>query len=150
MRRGIALALSGCVVVAVVVAVALVVSSIRRSDAAPRDGVVWTLTDLAVDGQARPLVTNAPVTLTFHSGPSTVTGSTSCNSYQATYQATGTHIAFANFAVSAVGCPSAVGAQENLYLQALTRVSTLNQTGDTLLLSSADGKHRLRFTAVHP
>src|SRR5215467_8098921 len=67
-------------------------------------GVLWTLTSLQVNGQTHPLVPNVAVTLTFHEPSQTITGSSGCNSYQASYQQHTSQIRFQDFASTTVGC----------------------------------------------
>ena len=114
--------------------------------ASPHD-VLWTLTSLQVYGQTHELVPNMPVTLTFHETSHTITGSSGCNSYQATYQQHNSQVRFQDFASTAVGCLGPEGEQENLYLQALSHAETLLVSAKVMTITGADGKDILRFSS---
>ncbi len=109
--------------------------------------MLWTLTSLQVNGQTRELVSNAPVTLTFHETSHTITGNSGCNSYQATYQQQNAQIRFQDFASTLIGCLGPAGEQENLYLQALSHAETLLVSAHTLTITGAGGKDILRFSS---
>lgn len=115
-------------------------------DAPPHDGL-WTLTSLQVNGQTHTLVPNVPVTLTFHEASHTITGSSGCNSYQATYQQQNAQVHFQDFASTTVGCLGPVGEQENLYLQALSHAETLLVSANAMTITGAGGKDILRFSS---
>lgn len=117
--------------------------------AASPHNVLWTLTSLQVNGQTYALVLKVPVTLTFHETSQTITGSSGCNSYQATYQQQNSQVRFHDFASTAVGCLGPVGEQENLYLQALSHAETLLVSGNAMTITGADGKDILRFSSSH-
>jgi heat shock protein HslJ len=117
------------------------------SPAASLDNVLWTLTSLQVNGQTHELVPNVPITLTFHETTHTITGSTGCNSYQATYQRQSSQVRFQDFASTAVGCLGPDGEQENLYLQALSHAETLLVSGNGMTITGASGKDILRFSS---
>lgn len=115
----------------------------------PHD-VHWTLTSLQVNGQTHELVPNGPITLTFHEISQTITGSSGCNSYQATYQQHNSQIHFQNFEQTLEGCPGPVGEQEYLYMQALEQTETLVVSAHTMTLTGAGGKDILRFSSSSP
>lgn len=115
--------------------------------AAAPDTVLWTLTSLQVNGQTHPLVPHVSITLTFHASIHTITGSSGCNSYQATYQLQNAQVRLHDFAVTSVGCLGPDGAQENLYLQALSQAKTLLVSGKVMTIMGAEGKDLLRFSS---
>jgi heat shock protein HslJ len=130
--------------------IAVVVIILRVTTPPPAvspDNVLWTLTYLEVNGQTHELVPNVPATLTFHETTHTITGSSGCNSYQATYQRQNSQVRFHGFAVSAVGCLGPEGEQENLYLQALSHAETLLVSGNGMTITGASGKDILRFSS---
>jgi len=110
----------------------------------------WTLTSLQVNGQTYKLVPNDPVTLTFHETSQTITGSSGCNAYQATYQQHNSQIHFQNFGQTLEGCLGPVGEQEYLYMQALEQTETLVVSANTMTLTGAGGKDILRFASSQP
>jgi len=117
--------------------------------ASPHDGL-WTLTSLQVNSQTHELVPNVPITLIFHETSHTITGSSGCNSYQATYQQQNAQIRFQDFASTAVGCLGPVGEQENLYLQALSHAETLVVSAHAMTITGVGGKDILRFSSWQP
>ena len=110
----------------------------------------WTLTSLQVNGQMHKLVPNDPVTLTFHETSQTITGSSGCNAYQATYQQHNSQIHFQDWAQTAEGCLGPVGEQESLYMQALEQTETLAVSAHTMTLTGARGKDSLWFSSSQP
>jgi heat shock protein HslJ len=112
-------------------------------------GVLWTLTSLQVNGQTHPLVPNVAVTLTFQEPSQTITGSSGCNSYQASYQQHNSQIRFQDFASTTVGCLGPEGVQENLYLQALSHAETLLVSANAMTITGAGGTDILRFSSSH-
>ena len=121
--------------------------------AASLNGVLWTLTSLQVKGQTHELVPNVAVTLTFHETSHTITGNSGCNSYQASYQQNNSQVRFQDFASTTVGCLGPEGAQENLYLQALSHAETLLVSANVMTITGSGGKDILQFSssfALHP
>ena len=109
----------------------------------------WTLISLQVNGQTHELVPHDPLTLTVHETSQTITGSSGCNSYQATYQQHNSQIHFQDFGQTLVGCLGPVGEQEYLYMQALEQTETLVVSAHTMTLTGAGGKDMLRFSSSH-
>jgi heat shock protein HslJ len=120
-----------------------------RVNTSPHD-VLWTLTSLQVNGQTHELVPHVPITLTFHETSRTITGSSGCNSYQATYQQHNSQIRFQDFGRTAEGCLGPVGEQEYLYMQALEQTETLVVSANTMTLTGVGGKDILRFSSSQP
>ena len=131
-----------------VIALGVILFRVKASSpAASPHEVLWTLTSLQVNGQTHALVPNVPVTLTFHETSHTITGSSGCNSYQATYQQHNAQVRFQDFASTAVGCLGPEGEQENLYLQALSHAETLLLSANAMTITGAGGKDILRFSS---
>ena len=81
------------------------------------------------------------LTLTFHETSQTITGSSGCNSYQATYQQHNSQA----FGRTDEGCLGPVGEQEYLSMQALEQTETLVVSAHTMTLTGVGGKDILRF-----
>lgn len=120
-----------------------------RVNTSPHD-VHWTLTSLRVNGQTHELLPHVPITLTFHETSHTITGSSGCNSYQATYQQHNSQIHLQDFGRTDEGCLGPVGEQENLYMQALEQTETLDVSANTMTLTGVGGKDILRFSSSQP
>jgi heat shock protein HslJ len=88
------------------------------------------------------------------SGPSatfvdgTVTGSTGCNRYTASYTLDGEQLEIGHAATTQMACPPPADGIERDYLAALDRVAAWERSGDELVLSDADGKELLRFRVL--
>jgi heat shock protein HslJ len=147
MRRRTLLIIGAAFALMIIVAV-IILRVITASPAPSLDNVLWTLTDLEVNGQTHELVANVPVTLTFHTTNHTITGSSGCNSYQATYEQNNAQVQFRDFAMTLVGCLGAQGEQENLYLQALMHAETLHISGNVMTITGSGGKDILRFSSA--
>lgn len=140
------LIISGLAALALVIALGAVFFWVNTS---PHDAN-WTLTSLRVNDQTYELVPHVPITLTFHEISQTITGSSGCNSYQATYQQDNSQIHFQHFGRTAEGCLGSVGEQEYLYMQALEQTETMVASANTMTLTGAGGKDILRFSSSQP
>jgi heat shock protein HslJ len=127
---------------------AIVLRANAQPATTPAPATKWTLTYLAVNGQPYSLVPHRAVTLTLQPTTHTINGDTGCNAYQAIYHLNGTRMHFENFAMTAVACLNPVGAQESVYLRALTTTDTLNITGNVLTITASGGSDILRFAAA--
>ena len=103
-------------VVAATVAVALVVAVIvlatqptgsHAATPAPLTGHSWTLTRLVVDGDEKILSSANPITLSFQAQDHTLSGSSGCNSYGASYTLTGNQIHITGMRTTLVLCEDA-------------------------------------------
>ena len=143
------------IVVAATVAVALVVSVIvliaqpAGSDAATPAtlaGHSWTLTRLVVDGDEKILSSANPITLNFQAQDHSLSGSSGCNTYGASYTLTGNQIHITEMRSTLVFCEDAgVMELEAAYTQALQRVESIRIDGDTLTLEGANGQIFMTF-----
>ena len=143
------------IVVAATVAVALVVSVIvliaqpAGSDAATPAtlaGHSWTLTRLVVDGDEKILSSANPITLNFQAQDHSLSGSSGCNTYGASYTLTGNQIHISEMRSTLVFCEDAgVMDLEFTYTQALQRVESIRIDGDTLTLEGANGQIFMTF-----
>jgi len=85
---------------------------------------------------------------TFTAG--TVTGSTGCNRFTASYTQDGDALAIGTVATTKMGCPPPADGVERAYLAALDRVASWRRVHDELALADADGRTLLRFRAASP
>jgi len=143
------------IVVAATVAVALVVSVIvliaqpagsHAATPASLTGHSWTLTRLVVDGDEKILSSANPITLNFQAQDHSLSGSSGCNTYGASYTLTGNQIHISEMRSTLVFCEDAgVMDLEFTYTQALQRVESIRIDGDTLTLEGANGQIFMSF-----
>jgi heat shock protein HslJ len=112
----------------------------------------WALTRLVVDGREQQLVPGRAPTLVF--GPfnghyNGIHGSSGCNGFGGTYTLSGNALHLSGMSYTNVYClPGTLMEQEDTYFQALMRVERYHVDGDTLTLTSADGRVQLTFRAT--
>jgi heat shock protein HslJ len=107
----------------------------------PLEGVQWILTaGIAVDGWE----TVAP-TAAFADG--SVTGSTGCNRYNASYTVDGETLAIGAVASTRMACPPPADAVERDFLLALEQVAGHRLEATELVLLDAEGAELLRYAA---
>jgi heat shock protein HslJ len=93
---------------------------------------------------------------TLASGPSatfadgTVSGSTGCNRFTASYTLDGSDLEIGKIATTNVACAPPADATERQYLAALDRVAGWRLDNDELVLDDADGGELLRFQESSP
>jgi heat shock protein HslJ len=121
--------------------------SFRAGPAVPDADLVgtdWRL-DMVVDGDTASSISDRPATLLL--GPNgRLTGSTGCNDFGATWQATGDDIAVDDFAITLVACSGDLGRQDAAVTAALRDGFTATITGDALTVAGASG-HGLVYRA---
>ena len=144
------------IIVAATVAVALVVTVIvlatqptggsHAATPATLTGHSWTLTRLVVDGDDKILSSANPITLSFQAQDHTLSGSSGCNTYGASYTLTGSQIHITDLRSTLVFCDDAgVMELEFAYTQALQRVESVRIDGDTLTLEGVNGQVFMAF-----
>lgn len=143
------------IVVAATVAVALVVSVIvliaqpagsHAATPATLAGHSWTLTRLVVDSDEKILSSANPITLNFQAQDHSLSGSSGCNTYGASYTLTGNQIHITEMRSTLVFCEDAgVMELEAAYTQTLQRVESIRIDGDTLTLEGANGQIFMTF-----
>lgn len=93
----------------------------------------WELVEGTVDGEAIPLVDGAAVTLT--ATPSTLSGTSACNSYSADLTIDVDTMTVEHMAVTRMACDDARMTVEGLYLAGLERVTAATGEVDGLVLT---------------
>lgn len=110
----------------------LVAACASQDTAASLDGTSWTLT------------TSSAITLRFAEG--NATGSGGCNQYRGTYTQSGATLTLGPVASTKRACVDPEGnRRETEYLDALSRVTAYEISGDRLLLRDAVGTTVLEF-----
>jgi heat shock protein HslJ len=111
-------------------------------DPAALEGESWILTQmLAAGGQTQ--ILDIGVSASFDG--STISGNSGCNSYHASYEASGNEISFGPVAGTKMACPEAESTTEARYLQLLEGVTTFETSGRSMSMSDADGTPVLQF-----
>jgi heat shock protein HslJ len=111
-------------------------------DPAALEGKSWILNQMLAEGGQTEIVV---VVVSASFDGTTISGSSGCNSYQASYAASGNEISFGPIAGTQMACPDAESSTEARYLQLLQGVATFETSGRSLSMSDADGTPVLRF-----
>jgi heat shock protein HslJ len=111
-------------------------------DPAALEGQSWILTQmLSAGGQTQ--ILDVGVSAEFDGN--TISGNAGCNSYHASYEASGNEISFGPVAGTKMACPEAETSTEARYLQLLEGVATFETSGRSMSMSDADGTPVLQF-----
>ena len=111
-------------------------------DPAALEGESWVLTQmLTAGGQTQ--ILDVGVSAEFDG--TTISGNAGCNSYHASYEASGNEISFGPVAGTKMACPEAETSTEARYLQLLEGVATFETSGRSMSMSDADGTPVLQF-----
>lgn len=111
-------------------------------DPAALEGQSWILTQmLSAGGQTQ--ILDVAVSAEFDG--TTISGNAGCNSYHASYEASGNEISFGPVAGTKMACPEAETSTEARYLQLLEGVATFETSGRSMSMSDADGTPVLQF-----
>lgn len=113
----------------------------------PFEGTTWRLMFQTTDSGAAPLVPGTEITALFEG--ETLSGTSGCNTYEASYQLDGESLTISDMAVTEKTCedPVDVMEQESAYLSALQGAASLSQTGAMLDMVDADGELVLLYSA---
>jgi heat shock protein HslJ len=118
-------------------------SSSASQDPAALEGQSWILTQyLAPDGTTQ--IVESGVNAEFVSGK--VSGSSGCNTYNGSYEATGNTITFGAIATTQMACAPDKMATEAQYLKLLGEATTYEISGRSMSMSNADGTPTLQFS----
>jgi heat shock protein HslJ len=113
-------------------------------DPAALEGHEWVLDGFrGTDGQD--VSPEVSVNATFDG--STISGSSGCNQYNASYEAAGDQISFGPIAGTLMACPEPAASTEQQYLALLDGVATYAVDGSSLTMFDADGTSVLRYTS---
>jgi heat shock protein HslJ len=111
-------------------------------DPAALEAKSWILTQmLTAGGQTQ--ILDVGVSASFDG--TTISGNAGCNSYHASYEASGNEISFGPVAATKMACPEAESSTEARYLQLLEGVATFEASGRSMSMSDADGTPVLQF-----
>jgi heat shock protein HslJ len=111
-------------------------------DPAALEGQSWILTQmLSAGGQTQ--IVDVGVSAEFDG--TTISGNAGCNSYHASYEASGNEISFGPVAGTKMACPEAETSTEARYLQLLEGVATFETSGRSMSMLDADGTPVLQF-----
>ena len=117
-------------------------SNSGTQDPAALEGESWILTQmLTAGGQTQ--ILDVGVSASFDG--TTISGNAGCNSYHASYEASGNVISFGPIASTTMACPEAEMSTEARYLQLLADVATFETSGRSMSMSDADGTPVLQF-----
>jgi heat shock protein HslJ len=111
-------------------------------DPAALEGQSWILTQmLSAGGQTQ--ILDVDVSAEFDG--TAISGNAGCNSYHASYEASGNEISFGPVAGTKMACPEAETSTEARYLQLLEGVATFETSGRSMSMSDGDGTPVLQF-----
>jgi heat shock protein HslJ len=111
-------------------------------DPAALEGESWILTQMLTAGGQTEIV-DVGVSAQFDG--TTISGNAGCNSYHASYEATGSDISFGPIAGTQKICPEAERSTEDRYLQLLAGVASFETSGRSMSMNDADGTPVLQF-----
>jgi heat shock protein HslJ len=111
-------------------------------DPAALEGESWILTQMLTAGGQTEIVQTG-VSAQFDG--STISGSAGCNSYNASYDATGSEISFGPIAATKKICPEDEQSTEDRYLQLLAEIGSFEVSGRSMSMNDTDGTPVLQF-----
>jgi heat shock protein HslJ len=112
-------------------------------DPASLEGQSWILTQMLTAGGQTEIVQTG-VSAEFDG--STITGIAGCNSYNASYEASGSDISFGPIAATKKICPEDEQSTEDRYLQLLAEVGSYEVSGRSMSMNDAGGTPVLQFS----
>ena len=111
-------------------------------DPAALEGESWILTQMLTAGGQTEIVQTG-VSAQFDG--STISGNAGCNSYNASYEATGNEISFGPIAATKKICPEDEQSTEDRYLQLLAEIGSFEVSGRSMSMNDTDGTPVLQF-----
>jgi heat shock protein HslJ len=111
-------------------------------DPAALEGESWILTQMLTAGGQTEIVQTG-VSAAFDG--STISGNAGCNSYNASYEATGSEISFGPIAATKKICPEDEQSTEDRYLQLLAEIGSFEVSGRSMSMNDQDGTPVLQF-----
>ena len=111
-------------------------------DPAALEGQSWILTQmLSAGGQTQ--ILDVGVSAEFDG--TTISGNAGCNSYHASYEASGGDISFGPIAATKKICPEDEQSTEDRYLQLLAEIGSYEVSGRSMSMNDTDGTPVLQF-----
>lgn len=120
------------------------------SQPTPLSNTSWKLISFNAGATQTPLVRGTMITLDFTD--SGVSGSVGCNTYRGSYSILENRLTIGQVVSTRRGCAEAIMQQETTYLDALQGDTSIDLSGNTLIITSADASFKLTFartTAVN-
>ena len=111
-------------------------------DPAALEGESWILTQMLTAGGQTEIVQTG-VSAQFDG--TTISGSAGCNSYNASYEASGSDISFGPIAATKKICPEDEQSTEDRYLQSIAEVGSFEVSGRSMSMNDTDGTPVLQF-----
>ena len=112
-------------------------------DPAALEGESWILTQMQTAGGQTQTV-QVPVSAEFDG--STISGTSGCSSYHASYEATGSEISFGPISSTKKICPEDEQSTEDRYLQLLAEIGSFEVSGRSMSMNDQDGTPVLQFS----
>ena len=111
-------------------------------DPAALEGESWILTQMLTAGGQTEIVQTG-VSAQFDG--TAIRGNAGCNSYNASYEATGSEISFGPIAATKKICPEDEQSTEDRYLQLLAEIGSFEVSGRSMSMNDTDGTPVLQF-----
>ena len=111
-------------------------------DPAALEGESWILTQMLTAGGQTEIVQTG-VSAQFDG--TTIRGNAGCNSYNASYEASGSEISFGPIAATKKICPEDEQSTEDRYLQLLAEIGSFEVSGRSMSMNDTDGTPVLQF-----
>lgn len=111
-------------------------------DPAALEGESWILTQMLTAGGQTEIV-DVGVSAQFDG--TTISGNSGCNSYNASYEASGSEISFGPISGTKKVCPEAEQSTEDRYLQLLAEIGSYEVSGRSMSMNDTDGTPVLQF-----
>ena len=111
-------------------------------DPAALEGESWILTQMLTAGGQTEIVQTG-VSAQFDG--TTISGSAGCNSYNASYEASGSDISFGPIAATKKICPEDEQSTEDRYLQLLAEIGSYEVSGRSMSMNDTGGTPVLQF-----
>lgn len=111
-------------------------------DPAALEGESWILTQMLTAGGQTQIV---EVGVSAEFDGSTISGNAGCNSYNASYEASGGDISFGPIASTKKICPEDEQSTEDRYLQLLAEIGSYEVSGRSMSMNDTDGTPVLQF-----
>jgi putative lipoprotein len=113
-----------------------------QQDPANLEGESWILTQMLTAGGQTEIVA-VGVSASFDG--TTISGIAGCNSYHASYEASGGDISFGPIAATQKICPEDEQSTEDRYLQLLAEIGSYEVSGRSMSMNDTDGTPVLQF-----